>query len=171
MGRQCAEAVKIRNLDPSKRINDRKEYHQPGDVKVVYQKNENEFMTNLKNKNNKETLQGRKGQTKDTEKIDRSKDKENDPTIVEFLKKMRLEGERKTKPCKKCDFEATSKEDLHEHMKSMHEVGLQTCDKCDFTSTSKTILQRHKTSLHEDMEYKCNQCDVKATTKRSFRDI
>jgi len=42
LARQCAEAVWIRNVEPSKRINNKKEYHQPGDVEIVYEKNESE---------------------------------------------------------------------------------------------------------------------------------
>ena len=38
LGRQCAEAVQIKNVEPSKRINNKTEFHQPGDVKVVYEK-------------------------------------------------------------------------------------------------------------------------------------
>ena len=49
LGRQCAEAVQIKNIEASKRINDRQEYHQPGDVEVSYQKNENEEIKRRKN--------------------------------------------------------------------------------------------------------------------------
>ena len=42
LGRQCSEAVWIKNVEPSKRINNKNEFHQPGDVEVMYQKNENE---------------------------------------------------------------------------------------------------------------------------------
>ena len=38
LGRHCAEAVMIKNMDPSKLINNKKEYHQPGDVVVKYHK-------------------------------------------------------------------------------------------------------------------------------------
>ena len=36
--RQCAEAIWIKNIEPSKLINNKKEYHQPGDVQVRYEK-------------------------------------------------------------------------------------------------------------------------------------
>ena len=42
LGRQCAEAVWIKNIKPDQRINNKKEYHQPGDVEVLYEKTENE---------------------------------------------------------------------------------------------------------------------------------
>ena len=42
LSRQCAEAVFIKNVDPEKRINNKKEFHQPGDVEVNYEKNEND---------------------------------------------------------------------------------------------------------------------------------
>ena len=40
--RQCAEAIWIKNVNPAKLINNKKEYHQPGDVQVHYEKNESE---------------------------------------------------------------------------------------------------------------------------------
>ena len=42
LARQCAEAIRIKNTDPSKRINNKEEYHQPLDVEVHYKKNVNE---------------------------------------------------------------------------------------------------------------------------------
>ena len=43
LGGQCAE-LRIKSIEPSKRINNRKEYHQPGDVEIRYKKNESEEM-------------------------------------------------------------------------------------------------------------------------------
>ena len=40
--RQCTEPILIKNRDPEMLINNRKEYHQPGDVQVRYEKNESE---------------------------------------------------------------------------------------------------------------------------------
>ena len=53
LGRQCAEAIRIRSIDPSKRINNRTEYHQPGDVEVRYDKNESEEMKMKRKMRNK----------------------------------------------------------------------------------------------------------------------
>ena len=36
LGRQCGEAIWIKETDPSKRINNKEEYHQPGDVDIKY---------------------------------------------------------------------------------------------------------------------------------------
>ena len=172
LGRQCNEAVKIKNMDPDKLINSRKEYHQPGDVQVVYQKNENEFMTNRKNKNIKETIQDKKDQTKETESIQSSKDKENNPSKIEFIKKMRFESELKKKNnanqikhCEKCEFETTCKEDVQRHMQSIHEKQRYTCDKCDFQATNHDDLQKHMQSIHQKGSYNCNQCDYTAVQK------
>ena len=43
LGRQCGEAVWIKEVDPNKRINNKEEYHQPGDVEIVYTKNDNKL--------------------------------------------------------------------------------------------------------------------------------
>ena len=46
LGRQCAEAVWITSAKPSERINNKNEFHQPGDVEVLYEKNEDQKKTN-----------------------------------------------------------------------------------------------------------------------------
>ena len=40
--RQCAEAAWMRSIAPDKRINNKTEYHQPGDVEISYEKSINE---------------------------------------------------------------------------------------------------------------------------------
>ena len=37
LARQCSEAVWIKSIEPNKRINNKQEYHQPGDVEIHYQ--------------------------------------------------------------------------------------------------------------------------------------
>ena len=42
MSRQCAEANGIRKIEPEKRINNKNEHHQPGDIEIHCEKSENE---------------------------------------------------------------------------------------------------------------------------------
>ena len=50
LGRQCGEAIWIKETDPSKRINNKEEYHQPGDVDIKYSKNDHEVKERRKAK-------------------------------------------------------------------------------------------------------------------------
>ena len=43
LSRQCSEAVWIRNIEPTKRINNKKELRQPGEVEISYTK----ILTNI----------------------------------------------------------------------------------------------------------------------------
>ena len=38
LARQCAEAIYIKSIDPSKRINNKTEFHQPGEMEIRYEK-------------------------------------------------------------------------------------------------------------------------------------
>ena len=38
LARQCAEAIRIKEIEPQKRIYNKEEYHQPGDVEINYTK-------------------------------------------------------------------------------------------------------------------------------------
>jgi hypothetical protein len=137
LGRQCAEAVKIKNMDPKKLINNRTEYHQPGDVQVIYQENENEDIqkskkvTNELNKD-KNTLQSSQS---------KQNDKETNPNIMDFLRKMREKSKNQTQPI--------SEEETYK------------CDKCDYKATQKYNLDAHVQQTHEDKNYSCDECDHK----------
>ena len=42
LSRQCSEAIGIKEVKATERINNKEEYHQPGDVEVSYVKNDNQ---------------------------------------------------------------------------------------------------------------------------------
>ena len=165
LGRQCDEALRIRNLDPSNRINDRKEYHQPGDVEVIYRKNENEEikikkkMTNkLINQSqvNKNTNEG-KEENHDNEIEEQNKShKVNEVTIEDFIRRMRNEK------CDQCDFTATNKTSLKIHVDSVHEKRTYRCNNCDYKANDKTDLETHNKTQHILSTYQCDKCDYKA---------
>ena len=41
LSRQCNEAVRIKEVNPKECINNKEEFHQPGDIEVTYTKNDN----------------------------------------------------------------------------------------------------------------------------------
>ena len=41
LSRQCSEAIRIKEVEPGKRIINKEEYHQPGDIEISYAKNDN----------------------------------------------------------------------------------------------------------------------------------
>ena len=76
LARQCAEAIHIKNIEPEKRINNKTEYHQPGEVEIRYEKNEPNKMinksTNPNKQNNTETAES---QTKNDQQEIRNRQK------------------------------------------------------------------------------------------------
>ena len=92
--RQCAEAVWIKNVDPRKRINNKKEYHQPGDVEVQYEKNENEEWKKKKIKNSKDSQKkviiAEEKSTKKNIDLENDKEKVPEQSVMDFIKKVRF---------------------------------------------------------------------------------
>ena len=43
LARQCGEAIWIKEIDPNQRINNKEEFHQPGDVEISYTKNDKQL--------------------------------------------------------------------------------------------------------------------------------
>ena len=169
--RQCAEAVWINKIKPSKLINNKKEFHQPGDVQVRYEKNENEDI-----KKRKQAIREAKKRKID-EKYEKPVEKTKQPrevqmTISQFVRNMRVENETNkeynksvhestTQCCNQCEYKTKSKESLKEHKNSVHEKGTYPCDKCELRFESKEHLQEHNNSSHEKGTYPCDKCDFR----------
>ena len=94
LARQCAEAVWIKNVEPEKRINNKKEYHQPGDVEIRYKKNENEEVKMRKAKTKKPTDKIDKNYKNVENATKNGKNDRIEPTIIDFIKKVRFENEK-----------------------------------------------------------------------------
>ena len=62
LARQCAEAVWIRKVNPDKRINNKKEFHQPGEVEVSYEKSENMEMKRRKQITTRKVTENKKNE-------------------------------------------------------------------------------------------------------------
>ena len=68
--------------------------------------------------------------------------------------------------CDQCDYKAARKFTLKMHIIGIHEkVKKYTCELCDYKGSKKYSLKIHKMSKHEGIKYSCKQCDFKATTQ------
>ena len=90
LARQCAEAIYIKSITPEKRINNKTEYHQPGEVEIRYEKNDN---TKIKVNGNENKDQEKTQNIDENVRQNPPNDKEqhqknNQKTIKEFFKNL-----------------------------------------------------------------------------------
>ena len=52
---------------------------------------------------------------------------------------------------------------------SVHGNVRYSCNRCDFKATWKQSLKEHIDTVHEKVQYSCNQCDYKVTTKKYLK--
>ena len=52
---------------------------------------------------------------------------------------------------KQCDYQETSKGDLTQHKRAVHEGAKYPCGQCNHKETLKIHLVRHKKAVHEGM--------------------
>ena len=52
--------------------------------------------------------------------------------------------------CKFCDYKATQKENLQQHMKSIPDRVNHSCEFCEYKATTKSHLQQHVKSFHDE---------------------
>ena len=67
--------------------------------------------------------------------------------------------------CPHCEYKATQKGNLQNHIKSIHEGQKFQCPHCEYKASQKGHLQRHIKSVHEGLMFQCPQCEFKATRK------
>ena len=163
-GRQCGEAIRIKEIDPKKRINNKEEYHQPGDVDVIYAKNglieEDRKQKRQNTKDNRKPNSEEKIKDKSIEKSD-----ENQKTITGYFTK-KIINQREDENVNDEDPILNTQEfinDARERRKVRKNS--QSCAQCDYTTTSKTMLERHVSATHEQNRDQCAQCDYTATSK------
>ena len=70
--------------------------------------------------------------------------------------------------CDKCDYQATRKNILNQHIQAKHEGVKYACDQCDYQASYKWDLSTHIQSKHEGLKYACDQCDHQATQQSSL---
>jgi len=68
--------------------------------------------------------------------------------------------------CSKCDFKASSRRSLDEHMSATH--ANFKCEECPVTVESFDILEKHLEVEHSDVRFCCNVCSKIFKTKVSF---
>ena len=154
LGRQCHESVVIKNTEPSRRINNKEEYHQPGDVQIEYKKNINEKFVKKKLANR---LENRKvNEENNDSRMENQKTKEVvkkkppvEINISDFLKEMRRKAEAKAANKNRDEEDpmpatqemiedARDRRTLKKNGKSYHE-----CEMCPYKSESKSMIIRH----------------------------
>ena len=158
LGRQCAEALRIKSIEPSKRINNRKEYHQPGDVEVSYEKNESEEM-----KKKKKMLKERKEQQK------RMENTEIRAEGSEISKSDEHEKRKVTEKSTESSVTTNIKEFLQQMRKNTKESVFYSCNQCDYKAILKECLKMHNESVREKYPYSCDQCEYNANLKESLK--
>ena len=72
--------------------------------------------------------------------------------------------------CEDCDYTATTKMGVYQHVQSKHEGVCYTCDQCEYKATQKGNLKTHVKAKHEEAQYQCRECEHKYGTKNCLDD-
>ena len=56
-------------------------------------------------------------------------------------------------PCRKCDYQATTKGNLEKHNQRVHESIKYYCYICDNQYTTRVSLRKHTLNIHEGVKY------------------
>ena len=67
--------------------------------------------------------------------------------------------------CNICNYQATLKHHLREHIEYKHEGVVYGCDKCDHQARTQRHLKQHIREHHESISYNCDQCDYSSVRK------
>ena len=181
LARQCAEAIRIRNTDPQKRINNKEEYHQPGDVEVKYDKNINEkFKKNKKKENKKDEESAEKSKPAAIQTIKKKVAVETN--ILDFLKEMRRRNDVR-KESVSVENEVTATQEMIDDSRARRELAKTTsktqfeCEMCPFKSGSKNLMERHKkthqsyaVSFDKETQFTCDKCEFTTEQKRNLEE-
>ena len=71
-------------------------------------------------------------------------------------------------PCGQCGYQATTKGNLAEHKRALHEGVKYPCGQCGYQSTTKGDIAQHKRAVHEGVKYPCGQCGHQSTSKKGL---
>jgi len=75
----------------------------------------------------------------------------------------------KTTSCEVCNRTFKSRQNLKQHIESVHQKVRYDCDQCDHRASTKSNLRCHKASQHEGIKYDCDECDYSATNKSRLK--
>ena len=153
LSRQCAEAVYITNIAPEKCINNKKEFHQPGDVEIRYEKNDNKL---------KKIVQPNSKITNDSQneiitiKESNNQETNNQKTITEFFKMM----ETHLAPNKEnTENETLSSQEMIDDARARrtNKSSNIQCENCEFNTKSITLFNKHKKYSHKQDDTNINK--------------
>ena len=185
LARQCAEAIYIKSINLEKRINNKTEYHQPGEIKIRYEKNDN---TKIKVNGNENKDQEKTQNIDENVRQNPQNDKEqhqknNQKTIKEFFKMM-----ENTMNINNANEESTiSSQDMIADARARRSNNQKdfNCEQCEYKTKSKTLLHRHVESDHKNKEdkisskmiteriirkrNKCDECEYKFTSENNLK--
>ena len=144
LARQCGEAVRIKEVDIKQRINNKEEYHQPGDVEMTYTKNDNTNLLKQATKTKVDSTNNDK-EISDNNSNENSTENENDQRKITeyFIKNIRKEVEDTN------EAQVLSTQELIQDARERRNLALNgkskimSCEQCDFKTTSKTLLNKH----------------------------
>ena len=54
--------------------------------------------------------------------------------------------------CDKCDYKTTTKINLKQHIKSIHDKVVFSCEQCDYKTANKNSLNQHFKSIHKKVD-------------------
>ena len=167
-------------MKPTERINNKEEYHQPGDIEVSYNKNDNlnkitNEKQNTRNKNNSSN-------PKDTENENLNENYSQQKKITEFfVKEIRRE-------CEQIEENIAVDNEIEEPLSTQEMItdarerrtlkmnGKDQsfkCEQCPFTTTSISHMKKHKENIHKEKDieiemrprYNCDKCAFKTTSE------
>ncbi|XP_023326220.1 RE1-silencing transcription factor isoform X4 [Eurytemora carolleeae] len=72
-------------------------------------------------------------------------------------------------PCFECEYAATTRRLLKEHIESKHEVVVYPCVQCDYSATTAKNLRSHVECKHEGVRYPCLQCEYISNGRSDLR--
>ena len=116
LARQCAESVWIKKINPDKRINNKTEFHQPGDIEVRHEKNINE---NLRKKKEAAEERRKTGEVERKDTVCGKRPETNEPLqmrIMDFFDK-RVESEME----RVVEVEELMREEEMDHVETIDE--------------------------------------------------
>ena len=156
------------------RINNKEEFHQPGDVEVSYTKNDN-----MKQNKNKTINSGQYQKSISEEKVTHNKDYESQQkTITEFfISEIRRETDNTGKSGDETEIILSTQEFITDARvrRSLRQRGLeetQKCEQCDYKTKSSALLKQHIGENHQlenEIEIRprlsCDQCSFKSTSE------
>ena len=70
--------------------------------------------------------------------------------------------------CNQCDYKATQKGNMTQHIQSVHEGVKYACNQCAYQATQQSNLTTHIQSVHEGVKYACSHCDHQASKQSNL---